>query len=151
MSRSERWVYPQGLIDPLGEIAAPPSPLRLYERGIWDPAEQYWGEPDGMLEMCLVEVIAGGPRLQFEFEQILPGGEDLDAADPILDSIELRDSGQVARASAGSPSTRTTRRRPRLTMRAACGSRRARCPTGSVECSAGAGLTTGRSYAVCTA
>ncbi len=100
MSRSERWVYTRGLIDPPGEIAAPSSPLRLYDRGIWDPAEQYWGEPDGMLEMCLVQVIAGGPRLQFEFEQILPGGEDLDAADPILDSIELRDSGQLARARA---------------------------------------------------
>lgn len=93
-------MYPQGLIDPPGDIAPPASPLRLYERGIWDPSEQYWGEPDGMLEICLVEVIAGGPRLQFEFEQILPGGENLDAPDPILDSIELRDSGQPARARA---------------------------------------------------
>jgi hypothetical protein len=51
-------------------------------------------------EMCLVDVIVGGPRLQFEFEQVLPGGDDPDAADPILDSIELRDSGQLARARA---------------------------------------------------
>ena len=34
-----------------------------------------------MLEIPLVEVIAGGPRLQFEFEQLLPGGEDPDAGD----------------------------------------------------------------------
>jgi hypothetical protein len=53
-----------------------------------------------MLEMCLVEVIVGGPRLQFEFEQLLPGGEDHDAPDPILDSIELRNSGQPVRARA---------------------------------------------------
>jgi len=100
MTRSHGWVYPRGLIDPPREIAMAGSPLRLYERGVWDPADQYWGEPDGVLEMCLVEVIVGGPRLQFEFEQVLPGGDDPDASDPILESIELRDSGQAARARA---------------------------------------------------
>ena len=93
-------MYPRGLIDPPGEIEQPPPPLRLYERGIWDPAEQYWGEPDGMLEVCLVEVIAAGPRLQFEFEQLLPGGEDPDAGDPILDAVERRDRGHHDRAQA---------------------------------------------------
>ena len=88
-----RWKYPRGLIDPPGAVAEPDSPLRLYERGTWDPADEYWGEPDGMLEMCLVEVIVGGPRLQFEFEQVLSGGEDPGASDPILDAIELRDRG----------------------------------------------------------
>ena len=53
-----------------------------------------------MLEMCLVEVIAGGPRLQFKFEQLLPGGEDPDAPAPILDAIGLRDRGQPDRARA---------------------------------------------------
>ena len=100
MTGSPRWTYPRGLIDPPGEIPSPRRPLQLYERGIWDPAEQYWGEPDGMLEMCLVEVIVGGPRMQCEFEQVLPGGEDPDAADPILDAIELRDRGQPDRARA---------------------------------------------------
>jgi hypothetical protein len=38
------------LIDPPGEVEEPPNPLRLYQHGVWDPAEQYWGEPDGMLE-----------------------------------------------------------------------------------------------------
>ena len=79
MTGAGRWVYPRGVIDPPGEIEQPRAPLRLYERGIWDPAEQYWGEPDGMLELCLVEVIAAGPRLPFELEQLLPGGEDPDA------------------------------------------------------------------------
>jgi hypothetical protein len=81
------------LIDPPGDVEQPRSPLRLYEKGVWHPAEQYRGEPDDMLELCLVEVIAAGPRLQFEFEQLLPGGKDPDARDPILDAIELRDRG----------------------------------------------------------
>jgi hypothetical protein len=83
MMGSGHWVYPRGLIDPPSEIEQPRAPLRLYERGMWDPAEQYWGESDGLLEVCLVEVIAAGPRLQFEFEQALPGGEDPDARDAI--------------------------------------------------------------------
>jgi hypothetical protein len=53
-----------------------------------------------MLEVCVVEVIAGGPRLQYEFEHLLPGGEDPDATDPILDAIELRDRGYPERARA---------------------------------------------------
>ena len=73
MSRAKRWVYPRGLIDPPTDLSEPQRPLQLYERGVWDPAEQYWGEPDGLLEICLVEVIAAGPRLQFELEQLLPG------------------------------------------------------------------------------
>lgn len=98
MTGSARWVYPRGLIDPPGGIEAPGVPLALYERGIWDPAEEYWGEPDGTVEVCLVEVIAAGPRLQFELEQLLPGGERLDASDPILDAIELDDRGHPDRA-----------------------------------------------------
>lgn len=100
MSRAERWVYPRGLIDPPTDLSEPQRPLQLYERGVWDPAEQYWGEPDGLLEICLVEVIAAGPRLQFELEQLLPGGEDPDAPDPILEAVALRDRGQPARARA---------------------------------------------------
>jgi hypothetical protein len=91
MARSGRWVYPVGVIDPPGDVEPPRSPLRLYDKGVWDPAEQYWREPDDRVEMCLVEVIAAGPRLQFEFEQLLPGGQDPDAGDPIRDAIELRD------------------------------------------------------------
>ena len=93
-------MYPRELIDPPGEVELPTSPLRLYEKRVWDPAEQYWGEPGGMLEMCLVEVIAAGPRPQFEFEQLLPGGEDPDASDPILDAVELKHRGYPGRARA---------------------------------------------------
>jgi hypothetical protein len=64
------------------------------------PPSTTGASPDGMLELCLVEVIAAGPRLQYEFEQLLPGGEDPDAGDPILDAIELRDRGYPERARA---------------------------------------------------
>ena len=99
VSRSERWSYPRGVIAPPDDLTEGPRPLQLYERGVWDPAE-YWGEPDGMLEICLVEVIAAGPRLQHEFEQLLPGGEDPGAPDPILEAVELRERSQPARAGA---------------------------------------------------
>jgi hypothetical protein len=47
-----------------------------------------------------VEVIAAGPRLQLEFEQLPPGGQDPDAGAPIRDAIELRDRGHPDRARA---------------------------------------------------
>ena len=62
------------MIDPRGEVAAH-LPAAALREAVWDPAEQSWGEPDDVLEMRLVEVIAAGPRLEFEFEQLLPGGE----------------------------------------------------------------------------
>ena len=43
---SNPWRYPRNLIDAPGPIVLPRGPLQLYERGIWDPAEQYWGEPE---------------------------------------------------------------------------------------------------------
>ena len=93
-------MYPRGLIDPPTGLSEPQRPLQLHERGVWDPAEQYCGEPDGLLEICLVEVIAAGPRPRFELERLLPGGEDPDARDPILEAVALRDRGQPARARA---------------------------------------------------
>ena len=53
-----------------------------------------------MVEMCLVEVIAVGPRMQYEFEQLLPGGDNPDPGDPILDAVELRNRGYPDRARA---------------------------------------------------
>ena len=50
--------------------------------------------------MCLVEVIAAGPRMQYEFEQMLPGGDNPDAGDPILDAVELKHRGYPDRARA---------------------------------------------------
>jgi tetratricopeptide (TPR) repeat protein len=100
MTHGERWMYPRGLIDPRIDIEQPHSPLRLYEKGARDPAQQYWSEPDDTVEMCLVEVIAAGPRMQYEFEQMLPGGDNPDAGDPILDAVELKHRGYPDRARA---------------------------------------------------
>jgi tetratricopeptide (TPR) repeat protein len=97
MARSGSWVYPRGLIEPPTATAIV-APLRLYERGVWDPAKQYWGELDGMISVALTEVILGGARLEFEFEQLLPGGERPDADDAILDALELRDRGDTPAA-----------------------------------------------------
>jgi hypothetical protein len=72
--------------------------LRLRGCGSWDPAEQYWGEPEDTIAASLARVIATGPRPQFEFEQLLPGGESPDAEDPILRALALRDRGQRTRA-----------------------------------------------------
>lgn len=46
----------------------------------------------------LVEVAAGGARRSFEFEQLLPEGDDPEPRDPIEEAIALRDAGQLRRA-----------------------------------------------------
>jgi hypothetical protein len=73
------------------------APLRLCEPGLWDPGEQYSRGP----EDTIAAARAGDrrrPRPQFEFEQLLPGGENPDAEDPILEALALRDRGGRARA-----------------------------------------------------
>jgi len=95
MERSGVWVYPRGLIGAPTTPAVAAPPLRLHERGVWDPAEQYWGELDGTLPVSVVEVILGGTRPEFEFEQLLPDGDDSDVDDPILDALELRNRGDL--------------------------------------------------------
>ena len=96
---SDQWRYPRGVIDPTAPIVLPGGPLQLYERGIWDPAAQYWGEPEDTIAASIAQVIAGGPRMEFEFEQILPAHGDPDSDDAIIDAMELRDRGDAAAAS----------------------------------------------------
>jgi hypothetical protein len=88
------------VVDPPGPFVAPRSPLRLYERGVWDPAEQYWGEPDDTISSSIAQVIASGPRMEFEFEQILPGYGNPDSDDAIIEALELRDRGDATAAAA---------------------------------------------------
>jgi hypothetical protein len=88
---------PRGLIEPRAPVVLTGAPLQLRGRGLWDPAEQHWGEP----EDTIAAARAGDrrrPRPQFEFEQLLPGGENPDAEDPILRALALRDRGERARA-----------------------------------------------------
>ena len=51
------------------------APLRLEERGIWNPAEHYWGEQGEPIDDWAKPIIARGPRQQFEMEQVLPGAD----------------------------------------------------------------------------
>jgi hypothetical protein len=60
----DRWCYPRGLIDPPVEFEG--EPLRLYERGVWIPGDEYWGEPGDVVPVPVVEVIAGGARRGYE-------------------------------------------------------------------------------------
>ncbi len=74
-------------------------PLGLEDGGPWDPSEEYWGEEDEPIEEWARAIIAKGARQAWEMEQVLPG-EDPDDPDndPILESNELRESGDVAGA-----------------------------------------------------
>lgn len=69
-------------------------PLGLVDQGTWDPDEEYWGEEGEPIEEWARPIIARGPRPMFEMEQVLPGSdpENYDT-DPILESNELKDSG----------------------------------------------------------
>jgi hypothetical protein len=74
-------------------------PLRLKDEGIWDPREQYWGEPDEPLDEWAKPIIARGKRREFEMEQVLPGAESDDPeSDPITESNDLKDAGDVRAA-----------------------------------------------------
>jgi tetratricopeptide (TPR) repeat protein len=74
-------------------------PLKLYPKGDWDPAEEYWGESGEPIEAWAKPIIKRDPKPMYEMEQVLPGAdpEDFDS-DPILEANELKDSGQIARA-----------------------------------------------------
>ena len=70
------------------------APLRLEERGVWDPAEAYWGEEDEPIEDWAQRLIALGPRPQFEMERVIPGEEPVDSLwDSIIESNDLKESG----------------------------------------------------------
>ena len=69
-------------------------PLRLEERGLWNPVEHYWGEEGEPIEEWAKPVIGRGPRPEFEMEQVLPGANPDDPfSDPIDESNDRKDSG----------------------------------------------------------
>ena len=74
-------------------------PLRLKERGTWDPGEEYWGEEDEPIEEWAEPIIARGPRTGFEMEQVLPGvNPDEPFTDPITAANDVARSGNVLEA-----------------------------------------------------
>jgi hypothetical protein len=70
-------------------------PLKLEGCGVWDPADEYWGEGDSPVPDWAELIVARGPRRQFEMEQVLPGEdpEDFDS-DPIIQAVDLMNAGQ---------------------------------------------------------
>ncbi len=75
------------------------TPLRLEEMGMWNPKEHYWGEPDEPIEAWAKPIIKGGPRPEYEMEQVLPGGDPVNPdTDPILEAIDLHQAGDYRKA-----------------------------------------------------
>ncbi len=72
------------------------TPLRLTPCGLWDPAEEYWGDPGQPIEPWAKPIIRRGPRPQFEMEQVIPG-EDPDQPwlDPIGQANDKLDAGDA--------------------------------------------------------
>ena len=98
---AKQWVYAgnpylSGVIEStrLDARALRLVPLRLEERGLWNPAEHYWGEEGEPIEDWAKPIIARGPRPEFEMEQVLPGADSDDPfSDPIGESNDRKDSG----------------------------------------------------------
>jgi hypothetical protein len=72
------------------------APLHLEPCGTWDPGEEYWGEEGEAIDDWARGVIAGGPRPEFEMEQVLPGTDPNDPdIDPIIESNDVKEAGDV--------------------------------------------------------
>jgi len=70
------------------------TPLKIEERGVWEPKDHYSGEPDEPMEEWAKSIISRGPRPEYEMEQALPGeNPDDPATDPILDAVEQKEAG----------------------------------------------------------
>lgn len=71
-------------------------PLKLEDRGTWNPSEHYWGEDGEPIEEWAKPIIAQGPRREFEMEQVLPGEDSEDPFfDPVTESNERKESGDA--------------------------------------------------------
>lgn len=69
-------------------------PLRLEERGMWHPANHYWGEEGEPIEKWARPIIARGPRPAYEMEQVLPGYDYEDPElDPIGQAVDCKEAG----------------------------------------------------------
>jgi len=77
------------------------TPLKLKDCGMYNPKDQYWGEDGEPMEEWAQDVIKHGPCPQYEMEQVMPGlkPEDFDIdTDPILESVEFKETGEFAKA-----------------------------------------------------
>lgn len=84
-----------------GRVLAP-VPLKLYERGVWDPYQE-WAEvldqePLADLPDWLRGFLNEGPRPEYEMEQIIPGEDPDEMYDPIVEAAELDSAGYYREA-----------------------------------------------------
>jgi hypothetical protein len=74
-------------------------PLKVETLGLWDPQKHYWGEENDPIDEWAKPIIEHGPRPEFKMEQVLPGGNPEDPfSDPIMESVDLKDSGDPDKA-----------------------------------------------------
>lgn len=75
------------------------TPLTLQKQGMWDPKDQYWGEPDEPKEPWARPIIKKGVRPVYKMELVLPGWDfDDPDADPIIEAVELKEAGDYKKA-----------------------------------------------------
>ena len=72
------------------------QPLRLHDRGLWDPLEEYRGEAGRPMLPHYVPIVQAGPRPAFEMEA--PETTRRADDDPILRAIHLREEGDEDKA-----------------------------------------------------
>ncbi len=91
------WAYRSLVAAPADDLG---QPLGLRDEGLWDPAEEWWGDdPDRVTaDPVLSVVIAAGRRRMFEMEQVLPGVAIDDIDDPIIDAVDLHRAGLAREA-----------------------------------------------------
>ena len=73
-------------------------PLKIEARGVWDPAQEYWGEEGEPIGAWAKPIIARGRRRLFEMEQVLPGMDRHDPdpdADPIGQAVDHTEAGDT--------------------------------------------------------
>lgn len=69
------------------------TPLKLRDRGLWKPDEEFWGEEQQPLPDWAQAIVAKGPRPLFELELVIPGDDTDDREDHIARSVNLKENG----------------------------------------------------------
>lgn len=82
-------------VKPRNRWTCAPTAITCQEQSsMWDPREHYWGGKSEPIGRWARQIIAHGPRPQFEMEQILPGQDRDDPfSDSVLEANYLKDSG----------------------------------------------------------
>ncbi len=77
-----------------------PKPLELYDRGVWDPQEEFADFLEGSdpkdVPAWLLDLLDAGSRREYEMEQVIPGTDFSQSDyDPITEAVERRDCGDL--------------------------------------------------------